>query len=408
MLGSWDARATCWVGSPLLGAAMRLLFNRVPCSSRTLFSKNSFLEHIRQSLKAKLYGIAVLVCRGWQLVQSRRCTVQEHAVQKWPGNDIPIFRKNQTALKELNALVMELSESCSYAPAGFEAVVSKGDRKDMSDNKDQNNESLDSDEDANRSNCRNDEPGPQNTKVQIIDNLPFPLQQFPNTVRYKLVAIASMADCEEKSRARFQIMSVDGEHSEALDEGEERIENLKQEKAKDKSALTRAKNKLLYLLDGEDNPSRREVKQVCQQLCKVQERAMDTMEKLSQEYLRTKEIEKRKKVGDKMDKLEVEFSEAHYKAQEYLDNQIESAQIKMADAPSSGEEIVENRIETAISRGASLSEPVKVSISQKQKIIVNDGKYKANHEHKNLNSKTSVWDRIQDHPGQHLECVKGR
>lgn len=49
----------------------------------------------------------------------RRHTVQEHAVQKWPGNDIPIFRKNQTALKELNALVDELSETCSYAPAGL-------------------------------------------------------------------------------------------------------------------------------------------------------------------------------------------------------------------------------------------------------------------------------------------------
>ncbi|KAJ7377708.1 hypothetical protein OS493_027270 [Desmophyllum pertusum] len=80
----------------------------------------------------------------------------------------------------------------------------------------------------------------------------------------------------------------------------------------------------------------------------------------------------------------------------------------MADASSSGEEIEENPIETAISRGASLSEPAKASISRKRKIIVNDGKYKASREHKNLNSKTSVWDRIQDHPGQHLECVRGQ
>ena len=57
-------------------------------------------------------------------------------------------------------------------------------------------------------------------------------------------------------------MSVNSEHSEALDEGEERIENLKQEKAKDKSAFTRVKKKMLYLLDEEDSPSRREVKQV--------------------------------------------------------------------------------------------------------------------------------------------------
>ncbi|KAL9989369.1 hypothetical protein ACROYT_G003911 [Oculina patagonica] len=108
-------------------------------------------------------------------------------------------------------------------------------------------------------------------------------------------------------RARFQIMSVDGEHNEALDEKEERIENLKQEKAKDKSAFTRVKNKLLYLLDEEDYASRREVKQVCQKLCEVQERAMDTMEKLSQEYLRTKEKEKRKK--DELSSLATDASE---------------------------------------------------------------------------------------------------
>ena len=49
----------------------------------------------------------------------RRQNVQERAVQKWPGNDIPIFRKNIKAMKELNELVEELTETCTYAPAGF-------------------------------------------------------------------------------------------------------------------------------------------------------------------------------------------------------------------------------------------------------------------------------------------------
>ena len=80
----------------------------------------------------------------------------------------------------------------------------------------------------------------------------------------------------------------------------------------------------------------------------------------------------------------------------------------MADASSSGEGIEENPIETAISRGASLSEPAEASISRKRKVIVNHGKYKASREQKNLNSKTSVWDRIRDHPGQHLEYVRGQ
>ena len=81
----------------------------------------------------------------------------------------------------------------------------------------------------------------------------------------------------------------------------------------------------------------------------------------------------------------------------------------MADATLSfeDEEIV-NPIETAVSRGASLVEPEKASISRKRKVIVNSGQYKASREHKNPNSKTSVWDRIKEFPGQHLECVRGQ
>ena len=89
-------------------------------------------------------------------------------------------------------------------------------------------------------------------------------------------------------------MSVDSE------DGDE-IENLKQEKAKDKSAFTRTKNKLLQLRDEEDYPSRREVRTAaCWKLCEVQERAMETMGKLSEEYLRLKEREIRRKLGDEL------------------------------------------------------------------------------------------------------------
>lgn len=48
----------------------------------------------------------------------RRRTGQEKAVQKWLGNNISVFRKNATALKELQDLVHELASSCTYAPAG--------------------------------------------------------------------------------------------------------------------------------------------------------------------------------------------------------------------------------------------------------------------------------------------------
>ena len=105
-----------------------------------------------------------------------------------------------------------------------------------------------------------------------------------------------------------------------MDDEEDRIETLKQQKAKDKTVFTKNKNKLLSLLDEEDYPSRREVKVACEMLCEVQERTMSTMEELSQEYFRSKEKEKRKRLTDEMDRLEAEFSEAYDKAQEYLVN----------------------------------------------------------------------------------------
>lgn len=39
---------------------------------------------------------------------------------------------------------------------------------------------------------------------------------------------------------------------------------------------------------------------------------------------------------------------------------------------------------------------------------MNSGQYKASRECKNPNSKTSVWDRMKEFPGQHLECVRGQ
>ena len=49
----------------------------------------------------------------------RRRPVQEKVVQKWLGNNIPVFRKNVTALKNREQLVEELAASCTYEPAGF-------------------------------------------------------------------------------------------------------------------------------------------------------------------------------------------------------------------------------------------------------------------------------------------------
>ena len=118
-------------------------------------------------------------------------------------------------------------------------------------------------------------------------------------------------------------MSVNGE---VVDDGgeeatsgeiEKRMEDFKQDKARQKSSFTPVKNKLLRMLDEQDYPSRKEMKKMCHQLSDAQERAMETMHRLSMEYALLKDREKREKVVEEMDKLEIEFSEANEKVQEY-------------------------------------------------------------------------------------------
>ena len=111
----------------------------------------------------------------------------------------------------------------------------------------------------------------------------------------------------------------DGGEEATSGEIEERIEDFKQDKARQKSSFTRIKNKLLHMLDEQDYPSRIEINGMCHQLSDAQERAMETMHRLSMEYALLKDREKRKKVVEEMDKLELEFSEANEKVQEYLD-----------------------------------------------------------------------------------------
>lgn len=39
---------------------------------------------------------------------------------KWPGNNIPVFRTDIKAKKELDELVEALANDCLYEPAGFD------------------------------------------------------------------------------------------------------------------------------------------------------------------------------------------------------------------------------------------------------------------------------------------------
>ena len=124
----------------------------------------------------------------------------------------------------------------------------------------------------------------------------------------------------------------DGVMEEITGEDEELIESIKQDKARNKSAFTRIKNKLLHLLDEEHYSSRRKVKEVYQKLYDAQERAMETMELLPGKYLCLKEKDKRRKLGKEMDKMEMEFSEANEKANEYLESRKDELSSLVTDA----------------------------------------------------------------------------
>ena len=81
----------------------------------------------------------------------------------------------------------------------------------------------------------------------------------------------------------------DGGEEETSGEIEERIEDFKQDKARQKSSFTRIKNKLLRMLEEQDYPSRREIKEMCHQLSDAQEHSMETMHRLSMEYVLLKD-----------------------------------------------------------------------------------------------------------------------
>ena len=100
---------------------------------------------------------------------------------------------------------------------------------------------------------------------------------------------------------------------------EAHLEELKQLKSRAKAGFTRSRHQLLQLLEEEDFPSRRQVRYAQQCLNSNQENAMEIMARLSDEYGRLNDRKSREKIGQEMEKLEHEFSEAQNRTQEYLD-----------------------------------------------------------------------------------------
>ena len=49
--------------------------------------------------------------------------MSEAAIPKWPGNEMPNFKKDSAAKEELDNLVAEIAPTCSYEPAGFDKSI---------------------------------------------------------------------------------------------------------------------------------------------------------------------------------------------------------------------------------------------------------------------------------------------
>lgn len=49
----------------------------------------------------------------------RRKAIRAAAVDKWPGNEIPKFKANKAALKQLDELTDSLVPDCSFDPLNF-------------------------------------------------------------------------------------------------------------------------------------------------------------------------------------------------------------------------------------------------------------------------------------------------
>ena len=84
---------------------------------------------------------------------------------------------------------------------------------------------------------------------------------------------------------------------------EDRLDTFKEEKCKAKTSFTRARRKLLSLIDDDHLPRLNEMRNRCENLDLVLEAALGIMENLSGEYSRSGDRYNRKIVGREMEQL---------------------------------------------------------------------------------------------------------
>ena len=125
---------------------------------------------------------------------------------------------------------------------------------------------------------------------------------------------------------------------------------FKKIKSRTKANFTRSRNNLLFLLDEEDMPSGREVKEACKKMDSCMELVMDVLSKILDFYIKTQEFQRSTMEANEMVKIETDFYRTSEAAQEYLQSRKEDASSVASDILSidlcQGMNITDDRSET--------------------------------------------------------------
>ena len=99
------------------------------------------------------------------------------------------------------------------------------------------------------------------------------------------------------------------------------LDGLKRKKTQAKAACTRTR-KLMVLMDSE-RPSRRQIRQVLQQIDDAQQVALEIMSKIADEYKSCNDLQNVQKVNGEMEDIEEITTEVTERAQAYMNTRID-------------------------------------------------------------------------------------
>ena len=106
---------------------------------------------------------------------------------------------------------------------------------------------------------------------------------------------------------------------------------FKKDKSRTKANFTRARNSLLMLLEEQDLPSRREVKEACCKMDGCMELVLKVLSNFSDFYIQNDKIQKGQMIVNEMEKIEEEFYTSYEAAREYLDSRRDEASSVASD-----------------------------------------------------------------------------